>query len=82
MAPTYIISRTMDPIFALFIGVGAAVTRIRREEMEKGRTNREIVDLALRTLQINSMVPPTQLIDADSGPNPASLFKQFGHNFI
>lgn len=46
--PTYIISRTLDPIFAVVIGVGAAVTRIRREEMEKGRTNNEILKLALR----------------------------------
>ncbi|CRK17986.1 hypothetical protein BN1723_021063, partial [Verticillium longisporum] len=35
-APTYIISRVADPIFALAIGLGAAVTRINREEKDKG----------------------------------------------
>jgi hypothetical protein len=30
------ISSNLDPPFAIFIGLGAAVTRIRREEKEKG----------------------------------------------
>lgn len=34
----YIISRRIDPIFALFIGFSAATLRIRREEMEKGHS--------------------------------------------
>ncbi|KAL6720146.1 hypothetical protein ACLMJK_002067 [Lecanora helva] len=32
---TYIISRTLDPLFALVIGISAAGIRIRREENEK-----------------------------------------------
>jgi hypothetical protein len=43
MAPTYIISRVADPVFALFIGLSAAVTRINREEKEKGRTTSETI---------------------------------------
>ncbi len=31
----YIISRRLDPVFALFIGTSAAFVRIRREEREK-----------------------------------------------
>ncbi|KAA8911336.1 hypothetical protein FN846DRAFT_904462 [Sphaerosporella brunnea] len=37
MAYQYLISRTADPVFALFIGSAAAAVRIRREEREKGR---------------------------------------------
>ncbi|PVI01997.1 hypothetical protein DM02DRAFT_503823, partial [Periconia macrospinosa] len=33
----YIISKRLDPLFALSIGLMAAATRIRREEVEKGR---------------------------------------------
>jgi len=33
----YLISRTIDPLFALFIGASAATLRIRREEIEAGR---------------------------------------------
>ncbi|KAI9803956.1 MAG: hypothetical protein M1833_000237 [Piccolia ochrophora] len=32
----YIISRNLDPLFALFIGLSAAAVRIRREEVAKG----------------------------------------------
>lgn len=42
--PTYIISRVADPVFAVFIGLSAAVTRVRREEKEKGRTSAETMD--------------------------------------
>jgi hypothetical protein len=49
MPPTpYIISRTLDPLFALFIGLSAAAMRINREEKEKGRSGKEIVDTGLR----------------------------------
>jgi hypothetical protein len=49
MAPsTYIISRVADPIFAIFIGVGAAATRINREEKEKGRTTQQTLESAKR----------------------------------
>ncbi|KAJ6441876.1 hypothetical protein O9K51_05427 [Purpureocillium lavendulum] len=47
-APTYIISRVADPIFAVVIGVSAAVTRINREEKSKGRTTNETIEAGLR----------------------------------
>ncbi len=47
-APTYIISRVADPIFALFIGVSAAATRINREQKEKGKTLADAVDVGRR----------------------------------
>lgn len=47
-APTYIISRVADPIFALAIGLGAAATRINREEKEKGKTTEETIEAAKR----------------------------------
>jgi hypothetical protein len=47
-APAYIISRVADPIFAVFIGVSAAVTRINREEKAKGKTTDETIQAALR----------------------------------
>lgn len=46
--PTYIISRVADPIFGLFIGLGAAVTRINREEKAKGNTTTQTIDAGLR----------------------------------
>jgi hypothetical protein len=46
--PTYLISRVADPFFALFIGVGAAATRINREEKELGRTTQQTIDAGLR----------------------------------
>lgn len=53
--PTYIISRAMDPIFAVAIGLGAAVTRINREEKEKGKTRNEIIDAALRYVELQRL---------------------------
>lgn len=47
-APSYIISRAVDPIFAVFIGLSAAATRINREEKEKGRTTSQTVDAGFR----------------------------------
>lgn len=35
---THLLSRRLDPLFALFIGLSAAGLRIRREEREKGET--------------------------------------------
>lgn len=46
--PAYIISRTLDPVFALFIGLGAATMRINREEKELGRSTKETIDAGLR----------------------------------
>ena len=39
--PAYIISKAADPFFALAIGIAAAVTRINREEKEKGKTTQQ-----------------------------------------
>ncbi|KAF7868329.1 hypothetical protein EAF04_004861 [Stromatinia cepivora] len=49
-SPAYLISRVGDPIFALFIGVGATVTRINREEKEQGRTTQQTIDAAFRRI--------------------------------
>ena len=46
--PTYIISRVVDPIFAVVIGLGAAGTRINREEKEKGKTTEQTIESAKR----------------------------------
>ncbi|TVY57174.1 hypothetical protein LSUE1_G007888 [Lachnellula suecica] len=46
-APTYIITRTLDPLFAVFIGLSAAAMRINREEKEVGRSTKETVDAGL-----------------------------------
>lgn len=47
-APTYIISRVADPIFAVVIGVSAAAMRINREEKAKGYTFQQTMDNGLR----------------------------------
>ncbi|PBP28100.1 hypothetical protein BUE80_DR000996 [Diplocarpon rosae] len=47
-APTHLISRAADPLFALVIGLGAAAMRINREEKEAGRGGWETVDAGLR----------------------------------
>lgn len=49
-APTYIISRVADPVFAVFIGMSAAVMRINREETAKGFTTQQTIDNGLRRL--------------------------------
>ncbi|KAM0691113.1 hypothetical protein Q7P36_009884 [Cladosporium allicinum] len=38
MSYPFLISRTLDPIFAVSVGVAAAVVRINREEKEKGKS--------------------------------------------
>lgn len=47
-APTYIISKVADPIFAVFIGLSAAAMRINREEKEKGKTTSDTLEAARR----------------------------------
>lgn len=47
-APTYLISKVADPIFAVFIGLGAAATRINREEKEIGHSTQQTIDVGLR----------------------------------
>ncbi|KAH7089899.1 hypothetical protein FB567DRAFT_590690 [Paraphoma chrysanthemicola] len=48
MSYQYIISKRLDPIFAISIGLAAAVTRINREEKEKGRSTPESMDVLRR----------------------------------
>lgn len=47
-APAHLISRIGDPIFAVFIGLSAAATRINREEKEQGCSTQQTVDAGLR----------------------------------
>jgi hypothetical protein len=47
-AQAYIISRVADPVFAVLIGLGAAATRINREEKAKGRTPEQTIEAARR----------------------------------
>lgn len=56
-SPAYLISRVGDPIFALFIGVGATVTRINREEKEQGRTTKQTIDSAFRYGALKLILP-------------------------
>ncbi|KAG4414500.1 hypothetical protein IFR04_012345, partial [Cadophora malorum] len=48
--PAHLISRIGDPLFAIFIGVGAAATRINREEKEAGRSTGQTVESGLRRI--------------------------------
>ncbi|KAK3216778.1 hypothetical protein GRF29_1g906933 [Pseudopithomyces chartarum] len=52
MAYQHIISRRLDPIFAISIGLAAAATRINREEKEKGRSTAQTVDVFKRRLSL------------------------------
>ncbi|KAL7941690.1 hypothetical protein V8C42DRAFT_348554 [Trichoderma barbatum] len=52
-APTYIISRVADPIFAVVIGLSAAATRINREEKDKGKTTNETIQAGLRRVGLS-----------------------------
>nr|XP_036584290.1 uncharacterized protein CTRU02_05934 [Colletotrichum truncatum]KAF6793679.1 hypothetical protein CTRU02_05934 [Colletotrichum truncatum] len=52
--PAYIISKVADPIFALAIGLGAAATRINREEKEKGRSTQETMTAAKSVCDIDA----------------------------
>ncbi|KAL5373810.1 hypothetical protein DPSP01_012427 [Paraphaeosphaeria sporulosa] len=52
MAYQYIISRTLDPIFAVSIGLAAAATRINREEKDKGRSTAQTVDVFKRRVAL------------------------------
>ncbi|CAA9963596.1 hypothetical protein CFE70_007762 [Pyrenophora teres f. teres 0-1] len=48
MVVQYIISKRLDPLFAISIGLAAALTRINREEKEKGRSTQETMDVFKR----------------------------------
>jgi len=50
MSAPYLISKAIDPIFAMSVGTLAAVVRINREEKEKGfTTDQTIASLKRRT---------------------------------
>ena len=46
--PVYIISRVVDPIFAVVIGLSAAALRINREEKDQGRSTQDTIAAARR----------------------------------
>lgn len=50
-APAHLISKFGDPIFAFFIGLSAAATRINREEKELGHSTEQTIDAGLRYLE-------------------------------
>jgi hypothetical protein len=47
-APAYLISKVADPVFAVFIGLSAAATRINREEKDLGRSTKQTIDAGFR----------------------------------
>ncbi|KIM98847.1 hypothetical protein OIDMADRAFT_19877 [Oidiodendron maius Zn] len=49
-APAYLISKVADPVFAIFIGLSAAATRINREEKELGRSTKDTINAGFRRL--------------------------------
>ncbi|KAE8449284.1 hypothetical protein EG329_008451 [Mollisiaceae sp. DMI_Dod_QoI] len=49
-APAHLISKVGDPIFAIFIGVSAAATRINREEKDLGHSTQQTIDAGLRRI--------------------------------
>ncbi|KAF2633454.1 hypothetical protein BU25DRAFT_405348 [Macroventuria anomochaeta] len=55
----YIISKALDPLFAISIGLAAAVTRINREEKEKGRSTQETIDVFKRRWALAWQSEPT-----------------------
>ncbi|KAF2793514.1 hypothetical protein K505DRAFT_244237 [Melanomma pulvis-pyrius CBS 109.77] len=52
MAYRYIISKSLDPIFAISIGLAAAMTRINREEKEKNRSTEQSIEVLKRRTRI------------------------------
>lgn len=47
-SPAHLISKVGDPIFAVIIGLGAAATRINREEKEEERSTKQTIDSGFR----------------------------------
>ncbi|KAK5730340.1 hypothetical protein LTR15_000277 [Elasticomyces elasticus] len=52
MSAPYLIGRVIDPLYAVFIGAGAAAVRIRREEKEKGRDVSQSVESLKKRMNI------------------------------
>ncbi|KAK5133369.1 hypothetical protein LTR08_007803 [Meristemomyces frigidus] len=48
MSAPYLISKFGDPIFAMSVGIAAAVVRVNREEKEKGHSTQDILDTLKR----------------------------------
>ncbi|KAF2084710.1 hypothetical protein K490DRAFT_48444 [Saccharata proteae CBS 121410] len=48
MTYQYIISKAIDPFFAIGIGVAATLARIHREEKEKGRSPAQSLEVLRR----------------------------------
>ncbi|KXT09072.1 hypothetical protein AC579_1155 [Pseudocercospora musae] len=48
MSTPYLISKAIDPIFAVTVGITAAAVRINREEKEKGRSTQDTIDTLKR----------------------------------
>ncbi|KAJ9622363.1 hypothetical protein H2203_006582 [Taxawa tesnikishii (nom. ined.)] len=47
----YIISKNLDPVFALSVGVAAAGTRINREQKEKGYNPQQTMEALQRRIR-------------------------------
>ncbi|RKF80867.1 hypothetical protein GcM1_189030 [Golovinomyces cichoracearum] len=52
MSKGYLISKFGDPIFAIFVGLTAAVIKIDRKEKELGHCSQETIEAACKTRQI------------------------------
>ncbi|TQS36063.1 hypothetical protein Golomagni_03494 [Golovinomyces magnicellulatus] len=50
MSKGYLISKFGDPIFAIFIGLTAAVIKIDRKEKELGHSSQETINAARRRM--------------------------------
>ncbi|KAK4550652.1 hypothetical protein LTR36_000231 [Oleoguttula mirabilis] len=48
MSAPYLISKAIDPFFAMGVGIAAAVVRVNREEKEKGHSTQETLDALKR----------------------------------
>ncbi|KAF2671889.1 hypothetical protein BT63DRAFT_452393 [Microthyrium microscopicum] len=48
----YLISRNLDPLFAISIGIGAAAIRIRKDETKKGFTSQQTIDTVKRRARL------------------------------
>jgi len=64
----YIISKYLDPLFALSIGVSAAAVRIRREEKAKGRSLEETWEVGVRRLKYSVGLETTPFGDRAQRP--------------
>ncbi|KAL9078781.1 MAG: hypothetical protein Q9157_002301 [Trypethelium eluteriae] len=58
MSAPYIISKSLDPLFAIGIGLAAAGVRIRREEREKGHNWDETIALGKRRVNTLFVTEP------------------------